>query len=150
MGANHREGKARQHGAGFNHADLVELQLFLHQRAELLPVRDHHKGKRQRAHQRGQIRVVQHAGDHIAQQEHQHKNKHPQPHVQPVERGQLQLANLFALDNRVGDTEVRQRVGQRDNHQRDGQQTELMIIDNARQHGHLHQPQANDDDSRHR
>ena len=28
MGAHHREGKARQHRAGFNHADLVELQLF--------------------------------------------------------------------------------------------------------------------------
>ena len=150
MGAHDGKGKARQHGAGLDHADLVELQLFLHQRAELLPVGDHHERKRQRTHQRGEIRVVQHAGDGIAQQEHQHKHENPQPHVQPVERGQLKMADLFALDNRVGDTKVRQRIGQRNDHQRDGQQAELVIIDNARQHRHLHQAEANDDDGRHR
>ena len=150
MGADHGEGKARQHGAGFDHADFVELQLFLHQRAELLPVWDHHEGKGQCAHQRGEIRVVQHAGDSTAQQKDQHKYENTQPHIQPVERGQLQMADLFTLDNRVGDTKVRQRVGQRNNHQRDGQQAELVIINNARQHRHLHQTEANDDDGRHR
>ena len=93
---------------------------------------------------------MQHAGDGIAQQEHQHEHENPQPHVQPVERSQLKMADLFALDNRVGDTKIRQRIGQRDNHQRDGQQAELVIINNARQHGHLHQTEANDDDGRHR
>ena len=150
MGAHHGEGKARQHRAGLDHADLVELQLFLHQRAELLPVRDHHESKRQRAHQRSQIRVMQHAGDGVAQQEHQHEHENSQPHVQPVERSQLKMADLFALDNRIGDTKIRQRIGQRDNHQRDGQKAELVIINNARQHGHLHQTEANDDDGRHR
>lgn len=38
MGANHRKSEARQHRAGFDHADFVELQFLLHQRAELLPV----------------------------------------------------------------------------------------------------------------
>gem|GEM_PF-6802372 len=149
MGADHGEGKARQHGAGFNHADFVELQLFLHQRAELLPVRDHHESERQGAHQRRQVRVMQHAGNHIAQQEHQHKDEDTQPNVQPVEGGQLQMADLLALDNGVGDTKVRQRIGQGDNHQRDGQQTKLVIIDNARQHRHLHQAEANNDDGGH-
>lgn len=150
MGADHGKGKARQHGAGLNHADLVELQLFLHQRAELLPVRDQHKRERQRAHERGQIRVVEHLRNHVAQQEDQHKHNNPQPNVEPVERGQFQMANLLALDNRVGNTKVGQRIGEGDNHQRDGQQAELVIINDARQHRHLHQAKADDDDGRHR
>lgn len=54
---------------------------------------------------------MQHAGNHIAQQEHQHKDEDTQPDVQPVEGGQLKMADLFALDNGVGDTKVRQRIG---------------------------------------
>ncbi|MNW17718.1 hypothetical protein D3C71_2169950 [compost metagenome] len=60
------------------------------------------------------------------------------------------MTDLFALNNRVGNAEVRQGIRQRDNHQRDRQQAELVIINNPRQHRHLHQPEADDDDGGHR
>ncbi len=50
VGADHGKGKPGQHRAGFNHADFAELQLLLHQGAELLPMGDDHKSKRQGAH----------------------------------------------------------------------------------------------------
>ncbi|MNZ78854.1 hypothetical protein D3C78_974430 [compost metagenome] len=107
-------------------------------------MRDHHKGKRKRADQRRQVGVIQHVANQPAQQKHRNADHNPQANVQPVKRGQFKVANLFALDNRIGDTKIRQRIGQGDNHQRDGQQTKLMIINNACQHGHLHQPEADD------
>ncbi len=145
MGANHRKSETRQHRAGFDHADFVELQLFLHQRAELLPVGDHHKRQRQCFNQRCQVRVIQHVADEITQQKHRHAHHDPQPDVQPVQRGEFKVTDFFSLNNRVSDTEVRKRICQRDNHQRHSQQAELVVVDNPRQHGHLHQPEADDD-----
>ena len=48
------------------------------------------------------------------------------------------MADFFSLNNRVSDAEVRECICQRDNHQRHGKQTELVVVDNPRQHGHLH------------
>ena len=145
IGANHRKGETRQHRAGFDHADFVELQLLLHQRAKLLPVGDHHKRQRQCFNQRRQIRVIQHVTNGVAQQKHRHAHRDPQPNVQPVQRGEFKVADFFSLNNGVSDTEVRKRICQRDDHQRYRQQAELVIINNPRQHSHLHQPQADDD-----
>ncbi|MNC61974.1 hypothetical protein D3C75_1119500 [compost metagenome] len=57
------------------------------------------------------------------------------------------MADFLTLDDRVSNAKIRQRIGQRDNHQRDSQQAKLVIVDNPRQHGHLHQAKA---DNNHR
>ncbi|MMZ67934.1 hypothetical protein D1872_305730 [compost metagenome] len=62
-------------------------------------MRDHHKGKRKRADQRGKIGVIQHVANKPAQQKHRNADRNPQPNVQPVQRGQFKVANFFALDN---------------------------------------------------
>lgn len=83
----------------------VELQLFLHQRGTVAPVRDATKaneGVRISGARIGlfsTLAMVSPAGTPA-------QSERSQPNVQPVERGQLQLANLLALNNRVGDREV--------------------------------------------
>ena len=66
LGGHHRKGEARQHRESFDGTNLVKLKLLLHQRAELLAMRDNDEGERQRSDKRCQIRVMEHARDKIA------------------------------------------------------------------------------------
>ena len=60
------------------------------------------------------------------------------------------MSYRFTLDNRVGNTEIRERVGKCDDHQRNGQQTKLVMVKEARQHRHLRRAKSNNDNRRNR
>ncbi len=71
---------------------------------------------------------MQNMGNHRSAKDYR-KYHNPKAQRLASRRGQLRC-NRFTLDNRkFRDAKSRDRVGQRGNHQRDGQQAKLVVVD---------------------